>query len=396
MKIRYHDFDGKGFQGPDDLFPPPGLIRVILQFGEDALEALDDGDEQIRELIEQMIAAGLLERDEDGNLRLTPRMVKGIEQFEFHEIFRQMRQGHKGGHAALDPVGRSSERLEGTKPYEFGDPLSEIDVPTTLRNALARRTRQSATTATADGLMPLGLRTEDVEVHRTESTGDASIVVLIDLSGSMMRYGRFIQAKRVALGLKGLVERRFPQDTLHFVGFSSVAERIAEKDLPLVMPKPITVRDWQVRMRLPLEQAHEGPPHFTNLQHGLRMARSILARQGGANRQIFIITDGQPTAHVETNEAGGEMLYLLYPPERRTAEITLAEALRCARQGIRINSFALVDDYEGMGWIGFIERMTRLVKGVAYYCTAGDLPGMIMESYLSGKKTKRTAGPGGA
>jgi len=147
-------------------------------------------------------------------------------------------------------------------------------------------------------------------------------------------------------------------------------------------------------LRAPLEQAQSNenmvPQHFTNLQMGLRVARQMLSRRGAANKQIFIITDGQPTAHVETSPAGDgqQMLYLLYPPSERTSELTLKEALRCQQQGIRLASFALVEDYWGMEWVGFIEQLTRLTRGIAYYCSSDDLSSTIIESYLAGKKRK--------
>ncbi|MEO0476199.1 MAG: VWA domain-containing protein, partial [Planctomycetota bacterium] len=196
---------------------------------------------------------------------------------------------------------------------------------------------------------------------------------------------------RVCLGLSELIRQRFPQDTLEFVSFYSLAERVPEQDVPLIMPKPVSIRDYQVRIRVPLEQADPStlPLHFTNLHLGLREARRILRRSGAANKQVFIITDGQPTAHVETTpESGEEMLYLLYPPDERTASETLKEAMMCAKSGIRFASFALIEDYWGMDWVDFIERMTRLTKGTAFYCASDDLSSTVVESYLTGKKSK--------
>ena len=177
------------------------------------------------------------------------------------------------------------------------------------------------------------------------------------------------------------------------MSFYSLADVMKEKEVPLVMPKPVTVRDYEVRIRVPLEQARANqerlPLHFTNLQLGLRTARQMLARKGAANKQIFVITDGQPTAHVEPNPKGGEeMLHLIYPPSERTSDITLQEAVRCQQQGIRIATFALIEDYWGMDWVGFVEKLTRLTRGLAYYCTSENLSSTVIESYLSGKKTK--------
>ena len=133
----------------------------------------------------------------------------------------------------------------------------------------------------------------------------------------------------------------------------------------------------------PITQADKAPQHFTNLQMGLRLARRVLTRRGGDNKQIFIITDGQPTAHLQ-----GEYIHLLYPPEKITALTTLKEAVQTTRQGIRICTFALAEDYEYMDWLGFVDQMTKVTKGVAFYCSSGDLSSCIMESYLSGRKKK--------
>ena len=120
---------------------------------------------------------------------------------------------------------------------------------------------------------------------------------------------------------------------------------------------------------------------------GLMLARRILARRGGDNKQVFIITDGEPTAHVQ-----GDYVYLLYPPQKATTLATLSEAVQLTRQGIRIATFALTEDYAYMDWVGFVDQLTRLTRGVAFYCASGDLSDCIMESYLSGKKTKTHVG----
>lgn len=387
MKYRYGKFDGDQFPSPDDLFPQPQVVQFILQYGQMALDSLDNEDDELKaELLQQMLDAGLLERDDaTGELRLTPRMIRGIEHRALLEIFQGLDRGTREGHQTLTP-GRSDERTEGTKPYEFGDPVSEIDLGATMRNAMHRQIAENEKSA-----LPIHINSADFELHQTDGQSDCALCVLIDLSGSMMRYGRFFQAKRVALGMASLLRNRFPQDTIDFIGFYSTAATISERELPLVMPKPVTIHDYEVRLRVPLEQAMNRPKgvpqHFTNLQLGLRAARQTLARRGAANKQIFVITDGQPTAHVEpNNEAGGEMLYLLYPPTERTATITLKESLRCQQEGIRIATFALIEDY--WDWVGFVDQLTRLTRGVAFYCTSEDLSSTVVESYLSGKRRK--------
>ncbi|MEM7681485.1 MAG: VWA domain-containing protein [Planctomycetota bacterium] len=391
MESSYGAYDGQPFLSPDQLFADPGLIQFVMQYGQDGLDALQDqGDEDHKALIEQLIAAGLLERYEDENgqtrLRLTPQMLKGIEHRALEEIFSELKRGVRDGHRSTE-IGRSPERTEGLRPYQFGDPLSELALGETMRNAVARQ-------RAADGRIqpPIRLQPSDFELHQTESSADCATVMLLDLSGSMFRYGRFIQAKRVALGMRALLNMKFPLDSIDFIGFYSLAEPMTERDLPLVMPKPVSIRDYEVRIQVPLEQARQDPEriplHFTNLQLGLREARRVLARRGASNKQIFVVTDGQPTAHVDENPDGQEILHLLYPPTQATREATLKEAMKCRQSGIRIASFALIEDYWGMDWVGFIEQMTRLTRGVAYYCTSDDLSSTVIESYLTGKKSK--------
>src|SRR5436305_15294231 len=117
------------------------------------------------------------------------------------------------------------------------------------------------------------------------------------------------------------------------------------------MPKPVTVYDYQVRLKVPINQLDKAPQHFTNLHMGLQMARRILKKRASENKQIFIITDGQPTAHVE-----GDMVHLLYPPDQRSTVATLKEAGSALRQGCRSSTFALIEDYRGLEWVGFVDR----------------------------------------
>jgi uncharacterized protein with von Willebrand factor type A (vWA) domain len=203
------------------------------------------------------------------------------------------------------------------------------------------------------------------------------------MSGSMMRYGRFLAAKKVAMAMQALVRSSFPQDTIDFVGFYSGAAAIPEAMLPLSMPKPVTIYDYQVRLKVPMARLNQAPQHFTNLHMGLQLARRILQKRSSENRQIFIVTDGQPTAHVE-----GDYVYLLYPPDQRSTVATLKEAVLAVREGARIATFALIEDYWGMDWVGFVDQLTRLTRGVAFYTSSDELASCIMESYLSGRKKK--------
>jgi len=382
MRYFYGQYRGEEFPTPDRLFRVEQLLDFIVRHGEQALKAMEQlmregADPQQLEALDQIMKEGLLYRDGAGRLRLTPRAIGRMERKALMEVFSHLRAGQREGHEKITP-GRGGERIEGTKPYEFGDPVSEIDVHQSLHNALRRQGLPRP------GTRPIiRLSERDLEMHLHEGLTSCSTVILLDQSGSMMRYGRFAAAKRVAMAMQALVRGRFPQDTLDIVGFFSGAARIPEWLLPLAMPKPVTIFDYNVRLRVPLEKLLSAPQHFTNLHMGLQLARRILRRRTSENKQVFIITDGQPTAHVE-----GEYVYLLYPPDQRSTVETLKEAVLAVREGIRICTFALIEDYWGMEWVGFVEQLTRLTKGVAFYTSAGELASCIMESYMSGRKKK--------
>ena len=202
------------------------------------------------------------------------------------------------------------------------------------------------------------------------------------MSGSMMRYGRFMSAKRVAMAMQALVRGRFPQDSIDFVGFYSGAAKIPEVALPLTMPKPVTVYDYQVRMKVPINQLDKAPQHFTNLHMGLQLARRIL-RSGPARTNRF---SSSPTgSRPPTSRA---ILFTCYTRPTRSTMATLKEAVTAVREGCRISTFALIEDYWGMDWVGFVDQLTKLTKGVAFYTSSGELASCIMESYLSGRKKK--------
>jgi Ca-activated chloride channel homolog len=380
MKYFYGEYDGEEFPTQDKLFGFDQLMQFILEYGDQALKAIeqmmkDPKNPAQADLIQQLIDQGMLDKDGKGKIRLTPRSVSKMQRKALMEVFANMRSGQREGHERVTP-GQGGERIEGTKPYQYGDPVSELDLHQTIHNALSRH-----------GLPKEGDRIlfdeRDFELHLHEGVASCSTVVLLDMSGSMMRYGRFLSAKRVAMAMQALVRGRFPQDTLDFVGFYSGAAPIAEAALPLAMPKPVTIYDYQVRMKVPIEQLAQAPQHFTNLHMGLQMARRILRKRGGENKQIFVVTDGQPTAHVE-----GNFVYLLYPPDSRSTIATLKEAVLAVREGCRISTFALIEDYWGMDWVGFVDQLTKLTKGVAFYTSSGELASCIMESYLSGRKKK--------
>ena len=389
MRYFYGEFDGTEFPTPDKLFTFDQLMQFIMQYGQQAMKAIEQmlkdpsTNPQQAQWLEKMLEEGMLDKDGKGKLRLTPRAITRMQQKALNEVFSNLREGQREGHEKVT-AGAGGERIEGTKTYQYGDPVSDLDLHATLGNALKRQgvPERGKGQGTSERTR-IGFSERDFELHLHEGTTSCSTVVLLDMSGSMMRYGRFLAAKRVAMAMQALVRGRFPQDSLDFVGFYSGATRIPEVMLPLTMPKPVTVYDYQVRLRVPVGQLDKAPQHFTNLHMGLQLARRILQKRQSENKQIFIVTDGQPTAHVE-----GDFVYLLYPPDERSTVATLKEAVLAVREGARFSTFALIEDYWGMEWVGFVDQLTKLTKGVAFYTSSDQLSSCIMESYLSGRRKK--------
>src|SRR5688500_15216533 len=248
MKYFYGPFDGSEFPTQDKLFGFDQLMQFIMQYGEQAMKAIEQmmqnpKDEAQSELLEQLIKEGMLDKDGKGKLRLTPRAVGRMQRKALMEVFSNLRQGQREGHEKITP-GQGGERIEGTKPYQYGDPVSELDLHQTLHNALSRHGLPIARDHKQQTSIKFDER--DFELHLHEGTTSCSTVVLLDMSGSMMRYGRFLSAMKVAMAMQALVHGRFPQDSIDFVGFYSGAARVPEAALPLTMPKPVTVYDYQV------------------------------------------------------------------------------------------------------------------------------------------------------
>ena len=383
MRFRYAEWDGQEFATQDRLDFFNNILDFVLAHGDEALRALDRAplDDQHRQWLEQLIQDGLLEKF-SGRWRLTPRAINAMQRRALAEIFRQLRAGRRDGHEAV-ASGQSTERTEGTRPYEFGDQLSEIEPTQTLRNALARSAANTTPAAPPAAPRAVRLHAGDIALHQSESQTSMSTVILLDMSGSMSRYGRFAQAKKCAMAMHALIRQRYPLDTVDCIGFYSAAKIVREDKLPLLSPRRVSMFDPVIRLRVHRSEIDQAPQHFTNLHMGLLLARQLLSRRSGDNRQIFIITDGEPTAHLQ-----GDFVHLVYPPDSACAVATLAEALQCARAGIRISTFALVEDYFGMEWVGFVDQLTRLTRGVAFYCASGDLASCVVESYLSGRRRR--------
>jgi uncharacterized protein with von Willebrand factor type A (vWA) domain len=303
--------------------------------------------EQLQELTRKLEEAGYLERRGD-ELRLTARAIRKIGDKALHDVFQHLKKDRFGRHA-VERRGAGGDRTDDAKPYEFGDPFL-LDLRETLMNAVERNGPGT----------PIRLSPEDFEVFRTELSTQASTVVMLDMSRSMLNNGYYLPAKKVALALTSLIRGQFPRDSLHIVGFSLYAREFTPESLPT-----LSWTEWNVG---------------TNMHAGFQLARRLLARGRGGNKQILMVTDGEPTAHMEGLEAE-----FSYPPTRRTIEETLKEVQRCTRDGIIINTFMLERSQYLMA---FVEQMTRINRGRAFFSGAERLGEYLLVDYVSSKRRR--------
>ncbi|QEH37244.1 von Willebrand factor type A domain protein [Aquisphaera giovannonii] len=371
----YSRWDGQEFQpqSADEVFEK--LSEHLIQHGDDLLRQLDDIDEdEVPELIQLIEKEGLIERDEEGKFRVSPKGIRRIQDKALSDLFLTFRRDGLGRHDSQQK-GEGAVRLEDTRPYVYGDSLANLNMHETLKNAYIRQ----------GGGVPIRLKHEDYIVHETEFQSRCATVVLIDMSGSMGRYGKYHTTKKVAVALQAMVRAQYPQDSIEMIGFYTFASPMTERQLLNSAPKPVSLWDSRVHLRFDLDNLPgRVPQHFTNIHAGLRLARSRLMRHGAGNKQIIVITDGEPTAHVE-----GREVVLIYPPAEKTATHTLNEARHCANAGIRISSFALIEDYFYLGLVNFVQEMARVSGGVAAYCSTEDLGQFVFESFVGGRHTRR-------
>ena len=374
--FEYRKFDGsEGFtpQSADALFDE--FSKYLTEYGEDVLDNLERWEEENPEIVDMLLKRGLVEKDRDGKYAVTPKGIKRVESRALEELFNVTRKDKLGRHETAHR-GAGQTVHEETKPYEYGDPVSNLNLHETLKNALVRQ----------GGGTPVHIGEEDFVVHDMEYQTACATVVLLDMSGSMSRYGKYGQAKKVAMALQSLVRGKYQGDYLKTVGFYTYASPLTERELLYSAPKRVSIYDPHVRLTIPLDKPPGFvPEHFTNIHAGLQFARRLLRKQPAANRQILCITDGEPTAHVE-----GRNIKLIYPPSERSAAATLAEAKRCANEGIHISSFALVEDYFYLGLVNFVQKMAQVTGGIAAYCNADDLGNLVVESFTKGRKRRRS------
>jgi uncharacterized protein with von Willebrand factor type A (vWA) domain len=330
----------RGVSKPSDL-NELDVERVGDLLGEDAARDV----KRLREIEKMLEEAGYVER-KSGRLDLTPQGVRRIGKQALGKVYQRLRAALAGEHDKPE-VGRGGEITGDLKQYEFGDPF-HIEVKETVFEAV----RRSGTGT------PVKIRPEDFMVERTERKVQAATALLIDLSLSMPMRGNWVAAKKVALALHALISTQFPRDRLFLIGFSDYARRVQPEELPNL--------GWE-------------EVYGTNMQHALLLARRLLGQHRGASRQILMVTDGEPTAHLLPN---GEVLFN-WPPIPQTFEETLKEVSRCSKDGITINTFMLDRSPYLMR---FIERMTQLNQGRAFFTSPERLGEYVLLDFLESKR----------
>jgi uncharacterized protein with von Willebrand factor type A (vWA) domain len=319
----------------------PDKVEELL--GDEAAETL----RQLQQITKVLQEAGYLEQQGD-ELTLTPRAIRRIGQKALKDIFATLRHNRFGNHET-DFRGAGTDRVDETKVYEFGDPFL-VDIRQTLMNAVQHN----------GPTVPQRLDPRDFEVYRTEHLTECSTVLMVDMSRSMILRGCFLAAKKVALALNSLIKGQYPRDNLYIIGFSLFAKELKAESLPT-----LTWNEWV---------------YGTNMQHGFMLARQLLSRHKGGNRQVIMITDGEPTAHFEPGQTYPEFSY---PPTYRTIQETLREVARCTRDKVTINTFMLERSHMLMS---FVEQMTQINQGRAFYAAPERLGEYILVDYVKQKR----------
>ncbi|MEV0805270.1 VWA domain-containing protein [Micromonospora sp. NPDC050200] len=318
---------------------------VARTLGRDAA----DDVRRLRELERELRRQGWVSRDADG-LTLSPKALRRLAGTALRRVFADLTAGPRGQHD-LHSAGAAGEVSGASRPWEYGDE-QPLDVVRTLTRAVRR----------AGPTVPVQLAVEDFEVVETERRASAAVALCVDLSYSMISQGRWGPMKQTALALSHLVATRFPQDALEIVGFGREALTLTQQELAAVEPD--------------LQQG-------TNLQHALRLAGRHLRRHPGAEPVVLVVTDGEPTAHLDPDD--GEALFH-WPPLPETIEATIREVDRLTRYGATLNLFMLGDD---PGLRRFVDAVARRSKGRMFTPDLDDLGEYVVSDYLRARRGRR-------
>jgi uncharacterized protein with von Willebrand factor type A (vWA) domain len=294
---------------------------------------------RLKEIERALEQAGLVTRSR-GRIEVTPRGARKLGERALLRVFERLRRDREGTHEARE-AGGLAEPTGATRPWRFGD-SGQVAVQRTVFNAVLR-----------GGSGPLRLHPDDFELVEAETRTETATALLLDLSFSMPLRGHFVPAKRMALALHALIEGRYPADTLYLIGFSDFARRMEPRDL--------TAAGWE-------------RVYGTNMQHAFNLAGRLLAQHPRAARQVIMVTDGEPTAHLEGDEA-----FFSWPPVPETIRRTLREAMSLARAGVTLNVFMLE---ESPGLARFMERLARLTSGRVFLMSAESAGDFVLRDYV--------------
>jgi uncharacterized protein with von Willebrand factor type A (vWA) domain len=349
-------------------------MEELAQFVEPGdLEQLSALQQQINDYLREMAERQGIEEGRAG-FQMTPKAFRLFQSRLLTAIFAEMQASRSGRHQG-PVVGEGATEMQQTKPYEFGDSVTHMDIPASLVNAMLR---------SGPGL-PVRLKPEDIEIHKTRNNPKCATAVLLDMSGSMRYDAQYVNVKRMGLALDGLIKSEYPGDFLQFIEMYTFAKARPVAQVAELMPKPVTLYDPVVRLKADMSDPSiselQLPPHFTNIQHALQMGRQFLSVQDTPNRQIVLITDGLPTAHFE-----GKWLFLLYPPHPQTEEATLREGMLCAREGITINIFLLQSWNQSEEDVRFAYRLAESTRGRVFFVAGRELDRFVVWDYIKRRK----------
>ena len=322
-------------------------LRAAL--GEEAVADL----RRLRHIEKALEDAGVVTRA-NGALEISPRGARRLGERALVAVFERLHNERPGSHEAPE-TGGAAEPTGATRPWNFGD-SGEIAVQRSIFNAVLRTTAA----APAGAASRLRMKPEDFELIESETRTRTATALLLDLSFSMPLGGHWIPAKRMALALHALIEGKYPQDKLFLIGFSDYARRLQPTDL-----------------------TGGGPPervHGTNMQHAFLLARRLLAEHPRASKQVIMVTDGEPTAHlVNLGPDHAPEAFFSWPPTSETIYKTLAEAKRLAASGATLNVFMLEDS---PGLVSFMETLGRVTSGRVFRMDSQDLGRFILSDYV--------------
>lgn len=374
MKVAYSKWiPGKSKTAEDHLQKLLDLFhQLLLQTSGDVNEVLNwmrylgeqyniFGPEMTYDMfIDELKRQGLIETDENSLLKPTNKAIGNIKRSALLEIFKGLKKSPGGMHDTPHS-GAGVERTSSTKNYSFGDQSSNIDFSRTLQNAMRRSLREGEI-KNDDILASLSMNEDDIEVYETEHSTSCATALLIDISHSMVLYGedRITPAKKVAIALAELIKQKFPKDQLYVITFGDEASLISEAELPFL----------------------DVGPYHTNTRDGLRLARRMLRRSGNTNKQIFMVTDGKPSAMFDE---GGRLYKNSFGLDPKIINKTLDEALALRREKIPISTFMIAQDPY---LINFVEEMTKINKGRAYYSGLNDLGQFVLVDYVRNRRKK--------